>query len=158
MELASVRSVCITDASIPHSAAEEGRAKVDQRTAPPTLLQAMCPPRRCNEVNTLSGVPSSSVASSLHASSQIAEKFLLVEVEVPVAQDPSLGRHRCKQNRTRAWRCKACGDEEVFTGLGLDVVCSDSYFFSSERNNVSKCCPERHRPGDDRVLCARWDR
>ena len=34
-------------------------------------------------------------------------------------------------------------------GLRLDVVCAPSYFVSSWRNNMSKCCPERRHLRDD---------
>ena len=43
-------------------------------------------------------------------------------------------------------------------GLRPDVVCASSYFFPSERNNTSKCCPEGHLPSDDVDLYGHWDR
>lgn len=116
---ACIPQVCIIYASISRSAVEEGRAKVDQ------IAASLIPPR--------SPVPSSNVeqrkyfswyallfdvASLLQPNGQTAQKLWLGELEVAVAQDPSLGGHRRKQNRTRAWRCKACGEAGVSCGLG----------------------------------------
>lgn len=50
------------------------------------------------------------------------------------------------------------GEAGDFAGLGLDVVCPNRFFFSSKRNNTSKCCPKRHRPSNDLDPHGHWER